>query len=103
MLYDAVAIVVSADGAKKLGKDKTAKDFVSDAFGHAKFIGFNADAKPFLEKAGIEDEDMDDGVIALGGKGDVDAFLKTLGKLRIWERELNVDLDATAFENPEAA
>ncbi|WP_082453261.1 catalase [Sphingomonas sp. Leaf208] len=103
VLYDAVAIVVSADGAKKLGKDKTAKDFVSDAFGHAKFIGFNADAKPFLEKAGIEDEDMDDGVIALGDKGDVDAFLKTLGKLRIWERELNVDLDAPAFENPEAA
>ena len=28
---------------------------------------------------------------------------KTLGKLRIWERELNVDLDAPAFENPEAA
>ena len=46
---------------------------------------------------------MDDGVIALGGKGDVDAFLKTLGKLRIWDRELNVDLDAPAFEDPEAA
>ena len=34
MLYDAVAILVSADGAKLLSQEATAKDFISDAFAH---------------------------------------------------------------------
>jgi catalase len=29
----------------------------------------------------------DEGVVALGGKKDVDAFVKALGALRLWERE----------------
>ena len=102
ILYDAVAVVVSADGAKLLSKDKTAKDFVNDAFGHCKFIGYTAEAKPFLAKAGIADEDMDDGVIALTD-GAADAFVKTCGQLRLWDRELDVDLDADAFLAPDAA
>jgi catalase len=102
ILYDAVALVVSADGAKLLSKDKTAKDFVSDAFGHLKFIGYSAEAKPFLAKAGIADEDMDDGVIVLT-EGNAMAFVKTCGALRLWEREMETDLDAAAFLAPDAA
>ena len=34
VLYDAVAILASAEGAKLLAKDATAKDFVNDAFAH---------------------------------------------------------------------
>ncbi len=102
ILYDAVAVVASADGAKLLSKDKTAKDFVNDAFGHCKFIGYTAEAKPFLAKAGIADEDMDDGVVALTD-GAADAFVKTCGQLRLWDRELDVDLDADAFLAPDAA
>jgi catalase len=85
-----------------LSKDKTAKDFVNDAFAHLKFIGYSAEAKPFLVKAGIEDEDMDAGVIALKD-GDAAAFVETCGQLRLWERELEVDLDAAAFLAPDAA
>jgi catalase len=102
ILYDAVALVVSADGAKLLSKDKTAKDFVSDAFGHLKFIGYSAEAKPFLAKAGIADEDIDDGVIVLT-EGNAMAFVKTCGALRLWEREMETDLDAAAFLAPDAA
>jgi len=45
VLYDAVALIVSETGAKKLSKDKTALDFVNDAFAHGKFIGHTPAAK----------------------------------------------------------
>jgi catalase len=97
ILYDAVALVLSVDGAAMLAKDKTAKDFVSDAFGHSKFIGCTADALPLIDKAGIAEEDMDEGLIELTKKGDAKAFLQTCGQFRLWDRELTTDLDAAAF------
>ena len=36
-----------------LAKDKTAKDFVSDAFAHCKFIAHSPEALPLFEKAGV--------------------------------------------------
>ncbi len=50
-----------------------------------------------LEKAGVAAEDMDEGLIALSGKSDVRGFLKACTQLRLWARELKVDLDAEAF------
>jgi catalase len=97
ILYDAVAIVLSAEGAAMLAEDKTAKDFVSDAFGHGKFIGYTAEAVPFLERAGVRAEDHDGGVIALAEEADAAAFLATCAPLRLWDRELTVDLDAAGF------
>jgi len=97
ILYDAVVLVLSDDGAKMLAEDKTAKDFVNDAFGHGKFIGYTAEATPLLERAGITAADHDDGTIELGKAGDVAAFLEKCGKLRVWDRELKTDLDAAGF------
>jgi catalase len=103
ILYDAVALVLSVDGAAMFAKDKTAKDFVSDAFGHSKFIGYTADALPLIDKAGIGEDDMDAGLIELGKAADAKAFIETCGQLRLWERELATDLDAAAFLAPTAA
>ncbi|MFC0205450.1 catalase [Novosphingobium soli] len=97
VLYDAVALVLSEDGAAMLAEDKTAKDFVSDAFGHGKFIGYTAEALPLLERAGIASADHDEGLIALEKAGDATAFLKALAPLRVWDRELKIDLDAAGF------
>jgi len=97
ILYDAVALVLSPDGAALLAKDKTAKDFVADAFGHAKFIGYVPDALPLIDKAGIAEDDMDEGLIELGSAKSVTGFLETCGQLRLWDRELRTDLDAAAF------
>ena len=41
VLYDAVALLASAEGAALLAADPTAKDFVTDAHAHAKFIAYN--------------------------------------------------------------
>jgi catalase len=97
ILYDAVAVVLSPEGAAMLAEDKTAKDFVNDAFGHGKFIAYTAEALPLFDRAGVTAQDRDAGVIELGGAADAAAFLERCGELRLWERELKIDLDAAGF------
>ena len=96
VLYDAVVLALSPEGAAMLAKDKTAKDFVSDAFAHCKFIGYTSEAEPLLIKAGVSPEEFDDGMILLEGPKDAPAFLAACGQLRRWEREMTTDLDAAA-------
>jgi len=80
---DAIALVLSAEGAGKLLKDAAAVQFVMDAFGHLKAIGASAAAKPLLDKAGVE---PDAGVTGLG-----DAFLVAATR-RFWDREAKLRL-----------
>jgi catalase len=87
VLYDAVAILVSAEGTKLLNAEATARDFVADAFAHAKFIGYVEAAKPLLDKAGVT---ADGGCFALSGPSDAKRFIDVCGKLRFWEREKSV-------------
>ncbi len=99
VLYDAVAVLPSAKGVDALAKNPAAKDFVSDAFAHCKFIACTAEAEPLFHKAGIAD-DLDDGVFALKSRDDIAAFLKACGKLRHWERDAKVG-QPRAFEAQE--
>jgi catalase len=91
VLFDAVALVLSAEGAQMLAKEATARDFVADAFAHCKFIAFTAEAIPLFEKAGVA-PDADEGLIALEGPASVSAFLANCRKLRLWAREAAVKL-----------
>jgi len=97
VLYDAVALVLSADGAAMLAKDKPAKDFVSDAFAHCKFIGYTSEALPLIEAAGVTKADFDEGLIEIGDASSAKSFLKACGQQRLWEREFKVDMDAAGF------
>ncbi|MGO7900473.1 catalase [Rhizobium ruizarguesonis] len=92
VLYDAVALLPSSEGTGDLLKEATARDFVADAFVHCKFIGYVETALPLMQKAGIADS-LDEGVMALGAVKDVPAFIKALGKLRVWGREPSVKLN----------
>nr|WP_086494126.1 catalase [Novosphingobium panipatense] len=93
VLFDAVAMVVSEEGASLLATDAASQDFVRDAFSHCKFIALTAAARPIFVKGGIAD-DLDEACIPLTGAKDADAFVEGLGALRHWPRELKVDLDA---------
>ncbi len=95
VLFDAVAVIASKDGATLLAGDATAKGFATDAFAHCKFIGYSREVMALFEKAGLAD-DLDEGCIELAGARDAGAFLKACGALRLWEREARVDLDAAA-------
>ncbi len=96
VLYDAVAILPSDLGADMLASDATAKDFVSDAYAHCKFIAFANAALPLFAEARIP-PGRDEGFVQLTGAGDAERFVKMCRKLRLWSRELDVDLDTEPF------
>jgi catalase len=89
VLYDAVALLPSREGAALLAREATARDFVADAFAHCKFIGYTESALPLFAKAGVP-EGLDDGFIALAGAEDCTKFVARCRLLRLWEREATV-------------
>jgi catalase len=91
VLFDAVALVLSEDGAERLTGEAAARDFVADAFAHCKFIGFTPGATPLLQKAGV-DPDADEGLISLDDKKAIAGFIESCRKLRLWSRETAVKL-----------
>ena len=91
VLFDAVVLLLSEEGAERLAGEAAARDFVADAFAHCKFIGFNAGALPLLAKAGVA-PDADEGLIALDGGPAVTQFIQSCRKLRLWAREASVKL-----------
>ena len=79
-------ILPSEEGANLLLTNASAKDFVSDAFAHLKFIAYVKRALPLFEKAGIP-EDLDEGFIDLAGAKGAAQFVAACRKLRLWQRE----------------
>jgi len=93
VLFDAVVVLVSAKGAALLSLDAAAKDFVTDAFAHCKYIGISPDAEAIFAKAGIAD-DLDEACLPIAKPADTQAFVEACRALRHWPREAAVDLDA---------
>ncbi len=86
VLYDAVALLLSESGADLLKSHGPAKDFVSDAFAHCKFVAYSPPALALFEAAAIGDK-LDEGFFALKAKRDADGFIKAARALRLWTRE----------------
>jgi catalase len=81
VLYDAVVLLPSADGVAGLAGDPAARDFVTDAVAHGKFVGYVAAAQPLLSAAGVE---VDGGFVDLADG--VDGFVGACRGVRFWER-----------------
>ena len=77
-LFDAIAVILSSEGAAVLSKDSGACEFVSNAYAHLKAIGANKEAQSLLDKAGVE---ADEGVTDIGT-----LFIEA-AKTRQWDRE----------------
>jgi catalase len=85
VLYDAVAIVASEEGATQLAGQPAARDFVSDAFAHFKFIAYTAGARRLFEAVGLGSK-LDDGCVQLNGDGGAEQFLTQCRQVRHWQR-----------------
>ena len=85
VLYDAVAILPSAEGVVLLAKDATAKDFINDAYAHAKFIAYSPAAEPLFTKIGLPA--MDAGFVPFSAPADAAKFIALCRSLRFWARE----------------
>jgi catalase len=80
-------VIPSASGAELLSSLGPAKDFVSDAHAHCKFVGYNTAAGALFDAAGLT-ASMDEGYIALDSKKTtVTNFFKSCRQLRYWNRE----------------
>ena len=89
MLFDAVAILNAAEATAALLPNAAVGDFIRDAFGHLKFIGYTEDAVPLFQKAGIADA-LDSACVRLDGAKSINDFITGCRKLRFWKREETV-------------
>jgi catalase len=83
VLFDAVAVILSDEGAKALSMESAAIDFVRDAFGHLKAIAVDQGGQALLTIANVG---QDAGVVDANNP---DAFIAA-AKTRQWAREKSV-------------
>ena len=83
VLFDAVAIILSSEGAKTLSTESAAIDFIRDAFGHLKAIAIDNGGQVLLAKAGIT---ADKGVVNVA---EIEIFI-TAAKTRQFDREKSI-------------
>jgi catalase len=83
VVFDAVAVILSDEGAKALMMEGAAIEFVRDAFGHLKAIAADDGAQALLKKANIG---KDAGVVNANNEA---AFIAA-AKTRQWDREKSV-------------
>lgn len=80
VLFDAIFICLSDKGTQSLLGEGAAVEWVMNAFGHLKAIGYTMESKTLLEKAGVE---TDAGVVM------AEEFVKAAA-MRYYEREQKV-------------
>jgi len=83
ILFDAVAVILSNEGAQSLAMESAAVDFVRDAFGHLKAIAVDKGGQGLLRIANVG---QDAGIV---DANDQQAFM-TVAKTRQWDREKSV-------------
>ncbi len=83
VLFDAVAIILSGEGAKTLSTESAAIDFARDAFGHLKAIAVDSGGEAILTKANIN---ADKGIVNIS---EVETFI-SLAKTRQFDREKSI-------------
>jgi catalase len=88
VLYDAVAILAAPGAARVLAARPAARDFVTDAVAHCKFIGYTSGAAGLFEAVGLPADPAggDAGFVSLGDHPPAD-FIARCRQLRYWNRE----------------
>ena len=86
VLYDVVAVLGSTRGVQELIQHPAVRDFVTDAYAHAKFVGYSSSVRRLFESCGLPD-DLDGGFMCLD-EIDPAGFLRRCAALRYWERDL---------------
>jgi catalase len=83
VLFDAVVIILSAEGVSALQRESAAVDFVREAFNHLKAIAVDQGGQTLLDKAHVK---ADAGIC---DSNEVDRFIAA-AQTRQWEREMSV-------------
>ncbi len=86
VLYDFVAVLGAEKSVGEMCSHAPAKDFVSDAFAHCKFIAYTQAAIQLMRAAGVTDFD-DQGLHCLENADDATAYFESCNAIRHWARE----------------
>ncbi len=87
VLFDAVAVVVSADEAAHIAALPGARDFVSDAHAHKKLVVYLDASAEVFAAAGIDVDGA--GYQRLDGtRKSADAFVQACRSVRAWDRDI---------------
>ncbi|WP_219907963.1 catalase [Enhygromyxa salina] len=89
VLFDAVAVVLSQAGARRMCMKFAAREFVTDAHHHFKFVGYDEGGELLLDAAGIGQPRRDDGYVPLAGGGAAATFIAACRELRYWPRQIS--------------
>lgn len=84
-----MAVLAEHGAARALAARPAARDFVTDAVAHCKFIGYTSAAAVLFEAAGLpaNPADMDDGFVSLADYPAAE-FVTRCRQLRYWHRQL---------------
>jgi catalase len=63
-----------------------AREFVANSYSHYKFVAYNDAARALFDKTGLPKK-LDEGFVDLSASNSAEAFIKTCGKLRFWNRK----------------
>ena len=96
VLYDAVALLPSQDGATILAQEASARDFVADAFAHCKFIGYVEAALAALARRLACPKVSTRGSSRWTGADGCAEFLATCRQLRFWDSRGKCEKSVTA-------
>ena len=79
-------ILPSEDGTSELADEPAARDFVTDAYAHSKFIGYGSHASALFDATGLA-TDADAGMIEIADSAAIEPFLTRCRDLRFWDRQ----------------
>jgi catalase len=85
VLYDAVAVLASTEGVAEIAQLPAAKDFVTDAHAHKKFIAYTPAADQLFAAAGLGDL-VDEGYTELTARTAAKRFVEACRQVRYWDR-----------------
>ncbi len=83
VLFDSVVIMISEEGLTLLKDEPAARDFVSDAVAHHKFIGHNEHGATLVKK--LRGEPDEGQLISIDKDGGIKKFIETCRELRSWD------------------
>jgi catalase len=88
VLYDAVAILAEPGAARSLAARPAARDFITDAVAHCKFIGYTSGAAVLFQAAGLpaDPTGIDQGFVNLADQTPAE-FIARCRALRHWDRQ----------------
>ena len=87
VLFDAVYIPNGTEAARTLAASGDVREFVTDAYKHAKFFAIGNDAEIIFQKLGLSSNDDNENGVAVGAASAISKhFVEMIGRHRAWER-----------------